>query len=153
MHCNNCAWVVGNLRQPLKGFTVNVLLLGRILGMGLKRKRDGLSLLNRSVKRISSRCSCGPLLFPYHKHLSKFIWLHVWLKQMSRLCCLPWVSILACTQKCECACTLPIQGELERPVIYLNNYNQSCTAQIMNVWSSELIINSEKKHPRSYFIA
>lgn len=113
-------------------------------------ERCSLHIFKHSLKIISTSCTYGPFLFPYHKHPSEFIWLNVWWMQMLRLCCLPWVPNLAYVQ--EYACTCPIQGELEHPVIYLNNYNQSHTAQIMNVWSSELISNPEKKHPRSNFI-
>lgn len=148
MHCNNCSWVV-----HMWGFTSSALLLGNVpVGWGLGGREMSVHTPDNSLKCISLSCASWPLLFPYHKHLSRFIWPNIWLKQMSWLCCLPWVLHLVCVWERGCVCTPPMLAELWHPLVYLNNYNQSYTAQMRNVWSSQLIINPEKKHPRSYFI-
>lgn len=40
-------------------------------------QRCSVHVINHSLRRIRSSCTHGPFLFPYHKHLSEFIWLNV----------------------------------------------------------------------------
>lgn len=87
-----------------------------------KGKKCSVHIFNHSLNIISSSCRHELFLFPFHKHLSEFIWLNVCWEQMPRLCCLPWVPNLTWVQECAHAYQ---RREIESPVFYLDNYNQS----------------------------